>query len=225
MVYFDEIGNMPLEIQNKLLRVIQEKEVLRIGSARPVPLDFRVICATNRNLETMVSEGKFKDDLFQRLNVLEIRLPPLRERKEDIPALLEHFVNLHANGHEKIRILPETVETIREYPFPGNVRELSNLVLHLYALCEEPLIAPIDLPPRFQSFAKSPPPDQVKGSAPVEIDLSMTFYDAVEGFEKAYLSKAYEKLEGNVSRMSTDLRMDRSYLHRKLKNYGIHSAR
>ena len=225
VVYFDEIGNMPLEIQNKLLRVIQEKEVLRIGSARPVPLDFRVICATNRNLEAMVAEGKFKDDLYQRLNVLEIGIPPLRERPDDIPALLEHFSALHANGGDKIRILPETVEQIRAYPFPGNVRELSNLVLHLYTMCEEPIIAPIDLPPRFQAPSGARAPELKNAAAPVAVDLSLTFYEAVEGFERAYLSKAYEKLEGNVSRMSADLRMDRSYLHRKLKNFGIHSAR
>jgi two-component system nitrogen regulation response regulator NtrX len=219
-IYFDELGNMPLEIQNKLLRVIQEKEVLRIGSARPISLDFRVICATNRDLETLVTDGKFKDDLYQRLNVLQIHIPPLRERIEDIPLLLEHFIEIHANGQEKISFLPETIELIQRYPFPGNVRELSNLVLHLYSMSDELMIAPIDLPPRFQSSKPRPPTEATAQG--MNIDLRQTFYDAVEGFEKTFLALAYQKLEGNITKMSSDLQMDRSYLHRKLKNYGIH---
>ena len=218
-IYFDELGNMPLDLQNKLLRVIQEKEVLRVGSSRPIRLDFRVICATNRDLETMTTAGSFKDDLYQRLNVLQIVIPPLRERPEDIPLLLQHFIELHSNGLERIKFLPETIEQIKNHPFPGNVRELSNLVLHLYSMCDEPLIAPIDLPPKFQvaqvTNRQSPPKD-------AEIDLSVGFYGAVEGFEKAFLSKAYSVMEGNISKMAQDLGMDRSYLHRKLKVFGIH---
>ncbi len=224
VIYFDELGNMPLEIQNKLLRVIQEKEVLRIGSARPLTLDFRVVCATNRNLEKMVAEGRFKDDLFQRLNVLQITIPPLRERIEDIPLLLNHFVEMHTGVPGKITFLPETIERIQSYSFPGNVRELSNLVLYLDSMCEDSVIAPMDLPPQYHSGKEGPPPAPRAAPQPA-IDLSQTFYEAVESFEKAYLSKAYEKMEGNISRMSMDLRMDRSYLHRKLKNYGIHMAR
>lgn len=226
-IYFDELGNMPLEIQNKLLRVIQEKEVLRIGSTRPINLDFRVICATNRDLDAMIREGKFKDDLYQRLNVLQIHIPPLRERKEDIPLLLERFVELHSNGMEPIRILPETIERIQAYPFPGNVRELSNLVHYLYSMCEEPIISPIDLPPRFLTppAASSRVESTIPGASPVQVDFSQPFYQAVENFERAYLSQAYRMMDGNVSRMSTDLQMDRSYLHRKLKNYGIHGSK
>lgn len=228
-IYFDELGNMPLDLQNKLLRAIQEKEILRIGSSRPIRLEFRVICATNRDLESMITDGKFKDDLYQRLNVLEIRIPPLRERPEDIPLLLEHFIELHSNGQAKIRFLPETVEAIKAYPFPGNVRELSNLVLYLYSMCDEPLISPIDLPPKFQAFARTEsrnpaarPPLEVAETTTSGMDLSLGFYEAVAGFEKAYLSKAFGIMEGNVSRMAQDLGMDRSYLHRKLKLFGIH---
>jgi two-component system nitrogen regulation response regulator NtrX len=229
VIYFDELGNMPLEIQNKLLRVLQEKEVLRIGSARPIKLEFRMICATNQNLEKLILEGKFKDDLFQRLNVLQIEIPPLRERTEDIPILLEHFIKIHSNGLEPLQFLPETIEVIRNYPFPGNVRELSNLVLHLYSMCDETIIAPIDLPPRFRSeirtsSSSAPKKETTASVSESKIDLSRTFYEAVEQFEKAYLSQAYQIMEGNISRMSSDLRMDRSYLHRKLKNYGIHST-
>ena len=227
-IYFDELGNMPLELQNKLLRVIQEKEVLRIGSSRPIRLDFRVICATNHDLEAMIASGGFKDDLYQRLNVLQIVIPPLRERPEDIPLLLEHFIDLHSNGQERIRFLPETIEQIKTYPFPGNVRELSNLVLYLYSMCDEPLIAPIDLPPKFQASLKPVSQSQFAGGhaeagpADREIDLSVGFYEAVGGFEKAYLLRAYQVMEGNISKMAQDLGMDRSYLHRKLKVFGIH---
>ncbi|MBU6155230.1 MAG: sigma-54 dependent transcriptional regulator [Bdellovibrionales bacterium] len=218
-IYFDELGNMPLDLQNKLLRVLQEKEVLRIGSSRPIRLDFRVICATNRDLEAMIATGGFKDDLYQRLNVLQIVIPPLRERPEDIPLLLQHFIELHSNGLERIKFLPETIEQIKSHPFPGNVRELSNLVLHLYSMCDEPLIAPIDLPPKFQVAQKT---NRQTSPKDAEIDLSMGFFGAVEGFEKAFLSKAYSVMEGNISKMAQDLGMDRSYLHRKLKVFGIH---
>jgi DNA-binding NtrC family response regulator len=220
VIYFDELGNMPLEIQNKLLRVIQEKEVLRMGSAKPISLEFRVICATNRNMEQMVSEGKFKDDLFQRLNVLEIQLPPLRDRKEDIPTLLEHFSKIHQHDEgEPLTFLPETLEMVENYPFPGNIRELSNLILYLYSMADTRVISPLDLPPKIQIHSKGLKP-KTSGES-----QATHFYSAVEMFEKEFLARHYARLDGNISKMSHELGMDRSYLHSKLKNYGIHHTK
>ena len=220
-IYFDELANMPLEIQNKLLRVIQEKEVLRIGSAKPISLEFRVICATNQSLETLVKQGKFKDDLFQRLSVLQIQIPPLRERAEDIPLLLEHFTLLHANGLPKLVFLPETLSIIQRYTFPGNVRELVNLVIYLYSMAEENLISPLDLPPKFH---------ETKKDAVSQVDQNLSsseknFYKAVEQFEKTFLNQEYERMDGNISKMAQTLGMDRSYLHSKLKALGVHSSK
>jgi DNA-binding NtrC family response regulator len=223
-IYFDELGNMPLEIQNKLLRVIQEKEVLRIGSSKPISLDFRVICATNQNLEEMIAQGKFKDDLYQRLNVLQIQIPTLRERTEDIPLLLEHFSDLHRNGATKLVFLPETIEVIQRYPFTGNIRELSNLVLYLYTMSDSNEISPLDLPPKFQSAIASSHPKNETTSKDFQTHTK-NFYKAVEEFEKQFLAEEYQTVEGNISKMSAELGMDRSYLHTKLKNYGIHTGK
>ena len=220
-IYFDELANMPLEIQNKLLRVIQEKEVLRIGSSKPQLLDFRVICATNQDLEELVKQGKFKEDLYQRLNVLQIHIPPLRERKEDIPLLLEHFSVTHRNGLPKIIFLPETIELIQKYSFSGNIRELANLVLYLYSMCETAEISPLDLPPKFASNAGG----IADSSLQFTHSGTRNFYKAVEEFEKSFLVEQYKKLDSNISKMSAELGMDRSYLHSKLKNYGIHQTK
>jgi DNA-binding NtrC family response regulator len=222
VIYFDELANMPLEIQNKLLRVIQEKEVLRIGSSRPIPLEFRVICATNQDLEKLVGQGKFKDDLFQRMNVLQIQIPPLRERKEDIPLLLEHYADTLSNGLPKIHFLPETIEVIQNYPFPGNVRELVNLIQFLYSMSEETQISPLDLPPKFLSQNNS---HALAVENLASASAEKNFYKRVEHFEKGFLEQEYKRVEGNVSKMAVELGMDRSYLHSKLKNYGIHSIR
>lgn len=220
-IYFDELANMPIEIQNKLLRVLQEKEVLRIGSSKPLILDFRVICATNQNLEDLVKQGKFKDDLLQRISVLQIQIPPLRERPEDIPLLLEHYASTLSNGAPKIHFLPETIQVIQKYAFPGNVRELVNLVLYLYTMAEETEISPLDLPPKFQ-VKKGAENIRAIHESPVS---EKNFYKAVEAFEIEFLLREYQRLEGNISKLSQELGMDRSYLHSKLKNFGIHKAK
>lgn len=223
-IYFDELGNMPLDIQNKLLRVIQEKEVLRIGSSKPISLDFRVICATNQDLEEMVAQGKFKDDLYQRLNVLQIQIPSLKDRVEDISLLLEHFSELYRNNLPKLRFLPETLAVIEKYPFPGNIRELANLVLYLYSMAESEEISPLDLPPKFQAAASKASGAIAAGAATFQTETK-NFYKAVEEFEQKFLSKEYQAVEGNVSKLAQELGMDRSYLHSKLKNYGIHTSK
>ena len=220
-LYFDELANMPLEIQNKLLRVVQEKEVLRIGSTKPISLDFRVICATNQNLEEMIKQGKFKEDLYQRLCVLQIDAPPLKERIEDIPDLLEFFAETHRGTQTKVSFLPETIEQLKTYSWPGNVREISNLVLYLYTMLDGETVSPLDLPPKvLKNSTMGKLPEKLSGSHD-----SKNFYQMVGEFEQKFLQEKYSFFEGNVSKMATALEMDRSYLHGKLKSFGIHTAR
>lgn len=228
-LYFDELANMPLDIQNKLLRVVQEKEVLRMGSSKPITLDFRIICATNQNLEELCRQGKFKEDLYQRLCVLQIDTPAMRDRMEDIPELLEHFAEKYRGNQQKLEFQPDTLNTLRHYPWPGNVREISNLVLYLYTMSEGSEISPLDLPPKMAKEAGK--------AAPKELDspgiangshtgtTAKTFYEAVSEFESKLLKEKYEQFDGNVSKMAAALEMDRSYLHSKLKSFGIHTAR
>ena len=212
--------------------MIQEKEILRIGSSKPISLEFRVICATNQDLEALVKQGKFKEDLLQRLNVLQIQIPPLRDRVDDIPALLDHFAETLNHGLPKLIFLPETINVIQKYPFTGNVRELSNLVLYLYSMAESNEISPLDLPPKFLATYLSSNSEESKtagfsgdSEAGSDHQRGRNFYKAVEDFEKKFLDQEYKTLDGNISKMALTLGMDRSYLHSKLKNYGIHGVK
>jgi two-component system response regulator AtoC len=213
IVYFDELGNMPLDIQAKLLRVLQEKEVTRLGSTKTLQLDFRVVCATNKDLDQMVKQGLFKDDLLQRLNVLPIQLPPLRERMEDIPALAEHFLKKEEAVHGKLTVTEDAIEMLKAYSWPGNIRELGNVIAFTATMAEGEILDAADLPPRLRDMAQG---KQVSGS---------TFYDQVASFEKTLLAQAYSSTEGNVSKLALKLGMDRSHLYTKLREYEIHTAK
>lgn len=221
VIYFDEIANMPMEIQAKLLRVIQEKEVCRLGSSRVLNLDFRVICATNKCLETLVKEGKFKEDLYQRLNVVPLFVPPLRERIEDLQKLVDHFCELHASPDKQIFFSEEAMAMLKQYSWPGNVRELSNMVAYLTAVAENEQIQADDLPPKVLMVNDEAVKDPDLSVVSVNTDES--FYKRVQSFEKQILTDEYKKHGGNISRMATAIKMDRSHLYTKLKAYKIHS--
>ncbi len=216
VVYFDEIANMPLEIQAKLLRALQEKEISRLGSAKSMKLEFRVICATNRDLEQMIKEGKFKEDLFQRLCVLPLEIPPLRDRKEDIALLARHFVS-RQSGRGEVTFSPEAIALLQEYRWPGNVRELGNLVAYVLTMAEGPIIEVADLPPKFRDKAKPAVGGDFTGAGGEK-----SFYDRISDLEKKILTEAYSNLKANVSKMALTLGMDRSHLYTKLRDYGIH---
>ena len=236
LVYFDELANMPLTIQAKLLRVIQEKEVVRMGSSRPIPLEFRVISATNRDLDEMVRKGEFKEDLLQRLNVLPIELPPLRARKEDIPLLVQHFCKQQARGRN-VSLENDALERLIEYPWPGNVRELGNVIAYVLTMADSDLIGLADLPPKVRELrARSGQPSAPLSTAsqaaapqsteppPQSEGETTSFYDRVAQFEKEVLSVEYKRMGGNISKLALQLGMDRSHLHTKLKEYGIHTG-
>jgi len=155
-VLLDEIGEMPLSMQVKLLHVLQERQVLRVGGTVPIDLDIRIIAATNRELKELVDEGRFREDLFYRLNVVNIRLPRLADRPDDIPLLISHFIEKFNMAFSKkvLRVAPQARELLLGYDYPGNVRELENIIQRAVALAEEEDIRISDLPTRFQSMAQ-----------------------------------------------------------------------
>jgi DNA-binding NtrC family response regulator len=206
-VYFDELANMPLDIQAKLLRAVQEKEIRRIGATKTIPLEFRVICATNQRLEALVRQGRFKEDLYQRLSVLPLELPPLRERAEDVPLLAEHFLAQQSAGK---RFTEAALQLLTRYAWPGNVRELANLVSYVVAMTDGDEIDLSDLPPKLRDSAGA-----ASGSG-------TGFYDAVEAFEKKLLEDEFRGFQGGIGDLALRLGMGRSHLYSKLKKYGIH---
>jgi DNA-binding NtrC family response regulator len=219
IVYFDELGNMPLEIQANLLRVLQEKQVSRLGSSKVLDLEFRVVAATNRDLENMCAKGLFKDDLLQRVNVIPIEIPPLRERLEDLPLLVNHLCRNHSKGSRStLEWSDEAWSALLNYNWPGNVRELSNLVAYLLTMVDQSTIEVSDLPKKILKSRNSD----------LEV-LNSTenpgFYAQVQEFEKLLLRQAYTKSKNNLSKLAMDLRMDRSHLYTKLKDYGIHATK
>ncbi|TVQ79301.1 MAG: sigma-54-dependent Fis family transcriptional regulator [Bradymonadales bacterium] len=218
VIYFDEIANMPLEIQAKLLRVIQEKEITRLGSSRVIPLEFQVVCATNKNLLDLVKEGKFKEDLYQRLNVVPLFVPPLRERMQDFAELVDFFCEKHASGEKRISFTDEAMATMKSYRWPGNVRELSNMIAYLTAVIDGHVVDTEDLPAQILG-------EQLESDwEPVEDSGNRKLYERVAAFERKILVDEYQRCEGNISKLAAELGMDRSHLYTKLKVYKIHKA-
>jgi DNA-binding NtrC family response regulator len=227
IIYFDEIENMPLDIQSKLLRAIQEKEITRFGGSQVIELDFRVVAATNKNIPDLVKEGKFREDLYQRLNVIPIRVPALRERTEDIPALVEYFSEKHGYDGRVLEFSEEALEALKLYSWPGNVRELGNMIAFLTAMKEDPYVHLEDLPVEVRSPARSVSATpqttviSIVGAAP---NAEMNYHRRMAQYEKAILVDEYTQSRGNISRMATKMGLDRSTLYSKLAMHGIHKA-
>ncbi|MGE0128490.1 MAG: sigma-54-dependent transcriptional regulator [Blastocatellales bacterium] len=210
-LFLDEIGEMPLAVQPKLLRVLQEGTVRRVGADREIEINARVIAATNRDLEKDVSEGRFREDLYWRLNVIHLHIPPLRERPFDIPLLAEHFINKIAekSGQSPLNVLPETLATLTAYSWPGNARELENVIERAVALAGGQNLSPDDLPERVRSNGQS-------GSLIARArERRMTMRE----IEKEYIIEALRMTGGNKSRAAEILGFDRRTLHRKLDEY------
>ena len=222
IIYFDELSNMPLEIQSKLLRAIQEKEIKRVGSNKIIPLDFRVVAATNQNLLEKAKEGRFKEDLYQRLNVIPISIPPLRERTEDIPLLLQHFAQTHSFDSKKICFTDEAITILKQYNWPGNVRELSNLVSYLTAMSDQTEIDVTDLPPTIRDYTTTS--STFISSSKLD-GGEKKFYAKIAAYEEELLRREYQNFSANISQMALGLGMDRSHLYAKLKQYKIHESK
>lgn len=217
-IFLDEIGELPLGLQAKLLRVLQEKEVEPLGSRSPKMIDFRVIAATNRDLEVRVREGYFRRDLFYRLNVISLQLPPLREMKEDIPVLAEHFLmKLRGRVPSSVsKIAPQAIEIFNTYDWPGNVRELENVMERALALCEGSMVKPEHLPASIvRTQARSP--SERPAMRPQESILP----PAVPNTEREQLLEALQKTGGNRTEAAALLNIHRTTLYFRLRKYGI----
>lgn len=218
-LFLDEINSLPLEVQAKLLRALQEREVRRVGSSRVLPLDFRLLCATNQPLDECVRAGSFREDLLYRVRVLGLRVPPLRERLSDLPALAASFLPRRVIGAEVLRALGD-------HSWPGNVRELRNLLLAMDAMAPPGQPLALEHLPEHHLRALSG-----AGAASAELgDLSaesggLDFAEAQANREREFLERAYRGASGNVSRMARLLGVDRSHLHHKLTRLGIHRTR
>jgi DNA-binding NtrC family response regulator len=213
-VFLDEIGEMSPALQVKILRVLQEREFERVGGTRTIKVDVRIIAATNRNLEELVAKNQFREDLFYRLNVIPIHIPPLRERKSDIPLLVMHFIARFSAEKKRYLegITPEALERLLRYHWPGNVRELENLIERITILKGKGFITPEDLPEKLvPSLANGIVPD-------VEIPSGgLDFDDAVQAFERQLLTKALERTRGVKSKAAELLHMNRTTLVEKVK--------
>jgi DNA-binding NtrC family response regulator len=206
-VFLDEVGEVPFQAQSKLLRAVEAQEVFPVGADRPLKADFRLIAATNRNLEVAVQEEKFRRDLYYRLNVFRIELPPLRERRDDISALVAHFAKLHARaqGRDRLTVSKETMAVLLSYPWPGNVRELSNVIERACILCDSDQIGLEDLPKEL--VASETLPTGLK--------------NAVEAFERSHITWVLRAAEGNRERAAKMLEVDPATLYRRLAKYDI----
>jgi DNA-binding NtrC family response regulator len=214
-VFFDEIGDVSPLFQTKVLRVLQEGEIMRIGGMRNIRVDLRFITATNRDLKTACQRGSFREDLFYRLNVINIHLPPLRERMEDIALLAKHFVQKHAPKRKDILIKcisGEALSLLLEHSYPGNVRELENVIERAISFANTSEILPVDLPPGLRGTVPS---------APARIPSSHRLKDALASVEKETITAALLESNGNISRAATVLGIYRQQLQRKIKQHKI----
>jgi DNA-binding NtrC family response regulator len=211
-LFLDEISEIPLALQVKFLRAVQEKEVTPLGANRPIKVDVRIIAASNRNLEEEVKKGTFRDDLFYRLNVVPIHLPPLRERREDIPLLIEHFIATFSTEYnvEPKKLVPEALEKLVSYSWPGNIRELQNVIERMFALSQSREITLTDLPGPIADFEERPVNFQEFAELPT-----------LETMEKSLITAALRKSQGNKNEAARLLAIDRQRLYRKIEKYGL----
>jgi len=217
-IFLDEIGEMSLPMQTKLLRVLQERKIERVGSSLPIKVDIRIICATNKDLQRQVEQQRFRDDLFYRLNVINIHMPPLRDRKEDIPALVEHFLAKHRYSAtaQPAAISEEALKRLMEYDWPGNVRELENVVERAVVLSRGQIITSRELP--FGDHEGDG--HEEEGGDEVSVEKSF-FKKSVAQFEKDLIMKALRDATGNRSKAAEMLGIYRRLLYAKIKEYGL----
>jgi DNA-binding NtrC family response regulator len=209
--FFDEVSNLSLNMQSKLLRVIQEREIKPVGSEKKIPIDIRIITATNQDLRDAINKKTFREDLFYRLSVFPIRLSPLRERKDDIPLLVEHFIEKHNKKKKKgaITVAEETMGLILKYPWPGNVRELENVMERALILTDDSVIVPGNLPSYIREQGR------YKG------DTSSLRPVTLKAMEKQHIEYVLGKTNWNKSKAARLLDIDRKTLHQKINIYSL----
>jgi len=207
-LFLDEIGNLSLPLQAKLLTAIERKEITRVGSNKPTQVDVRLICATNNDVHQLVSAGQFRQDLLYRINTVEIHLPPLRERAEDIPILAKHFLTIYAKKYKKTLkgISAESIKKLQQYPWPGNVRELQHSIERAIIMCESDSLQPDDF--------------FLTGSKGRCNDLDMESYN-LDLIEKNVITKVLKQYNGNITQAATELGITRTSLYRRMEKYGL----
>jgi Nif-specific regulatory protein len=214
-IFLDEIGEIPMHLQTKLLRALQARSIERVGSVEPIPCDVRVIAATNKDLEKAIREGEFREDLYFRINVLPVYLPPLRERGEDIMFLAEHFLEFFARKHNRAvrNMSPQSVEALYGYGWPGNIRELMNVIERVVLMGEEDVIATEEL--------QLPENGDNKPGFDVEKGKDLTLKEGLQLFKKGFVEAALKRNKGNQTETARKLGIQRTYLSRLIKELNI----
>ena len=217
-IFFDEIGDMGLKTQAKILRVLQEQKLQRVGGSRTLSVDVRVIASSNKNLKKEIEKGNFREELYFRLNVIPIEVPALRDRREDIPLLVETFLNECAeqNRNKRKGITAAALEGLRNYSWPGNVRELKNLVERLTIMVEKDLIDDSDIPPPYN-------PGAVDRMRPIQAQFFSiaSLKKAKQAFEREFIKSKLSQNKNNITKTAKEIGVGRSYLHRKLRNLNL----
>jgi two-component system response regulator AtoC len=219
-LFLDEVGDLALDAQAKLLRALEEKEIRRVGGERPQAVDVRVIAATNKDLAQEVGEKRFRDDLFWRLNVVSLRLPPLRERREDLPLLIDHFIARFDRelGLEVKSMEPETLQLLLHYPWPGNVRELENALCHAMILCDGKALTPADLPSRLRGSSTGSEADAL------DLTLAAAVQQASGRLERAMIIARLAAIGGHRGATAKSLGISRRTLFSKMRRFGLLDA-
>jgi len=210
-VFLDEVGDISQELQTKLLRFLQEREFERVGGTKPISVDVRIIAATNRDLDDAIKEGRFREDLYHRLNVIAVALPPLRERREDIPALANFFLQRFSTETKKnfTEVEKKAMKTLLAYGWPGNVRELANVIERAVVLGQDPKIVLSDLPSR------------VLGKKPRPTSNSLSYHEAIEAYRRELVIQALAHAQGNRAAAAKALGLHRTHLMKLIKSFNI----
>jgi len=221
-IFLDEVGDLPPPVQVKLLRALQERKIRRVGGSADIPVNARIVAATNRDLGEEVRAGRFREDLYYRLNVIQVRMPPLRERREDVPLFLEHYLKRFAAelGRPTARLSPEAERLLAAWAYPGNVRELANVVERAATLCEGDLVRATDLPPALRS-AGGAPAEPVASVPEAGLDLQAH----LDGIERRFLEQALERTGGVKTEAARLLSLTFRSLRYRLAKYGIGGER
>jgi two-component system response regulator AtoC len=222
-IFLDEIGEFSPGLQTRMLRVLQEGEFTRVGDIKTRKVDVRVIAATNRDLESAVADGRFREDLFYRLNVITILMPPLRDRVEDIPVLINYFLQKFNKklGKRVMRVSPDAMEIFMNYPWPGNVRELENMMERLITFCDDDVLKAIALPDEVKSKASEVQEEQRQAKTLIAKTYKDAKSDILERFTVEYVEALLQECDGKITRAANRSGMDRGCFYRLMKKYGI----
>ncbi|MCK4790540.1 MAG: sigma-54-dependent Fis family transcriptional regulator, partial [Desulfobacteraceae bacterium] len=214
-IFLDEIGDMSLKTQAKILKILQEQKFIRVGGSRTLAVDVRVLAASNKDLEREIEEGTFREDLYYRLNVIPISVPPLRNRSEDIPLLIETFLKGFARdgGCSQKTMTHQAMERLKAYPWPGNVRELKNLIERLAIMTQSDVIEENDIPSSYMGDKTT--------TRTVDLFDRKSLKEAKREFEKAFILQKLSENNNNISQTADAIDIERSHLHKKIKAFGL----